>query len=196
LLDEFTRYKDLGGDRMDEKYEAFRYMKHYNKTLDMVISSFLITLVFVATRFINIRLPISVNGGLIHLGTGMLIISAIVFGGKKGAVAGAFGMALFDVLSGWLAWAPFTFIIRGVMGYIIGRFCENKKSYKEVTVWGVIGILLSGIWMVAGYYLTEVILYGNWISPVTSVPGNIIQIVVGSVIGIPVALVLKKRNIG
>lgn len=181
---------------MDERNEAFGHMKHYTKTLDMVISSFLITLVFVATRFINIRLPISVNGGLIHLGTGMLIISAIVFGGKKGAVAGAFGMALFDVLSGWLAWAPFTFIIRGVMGYIIGKFCENKKSYKEVIAWGVIGILLSGIWMVAGYYLTEVILYGNWISPVTSIPGNIIQIVVGSVIGIPVALILKKSNIG
>lgn len=181
---------------MDERYEAFGHMKYYKRTLDMVISAFLIALVFVATRFINIRLPISINGGLIHLGTGMLIISAIVFGGKKGALAGAFGMAIFDVLSGWLAWAPFTFIIRGVMGYVIGRLCETKKSYKQIAVWGGIGILLTGIWMVAGYYLTEVILYGNWISPVTSIPGNIIQIVVGSVIGIPVALVLKKRNIG
>jgi uncharacterized membrane protein len=181
---------------MDEKYEAFRYMKHYNKTLDMVISSFLITLVFVATRFINIRLPISINGGLIHLGTGMLIISAIVFGGKKGAVAGAFGMALFDVLSGWLAWAPFTFIIRGVMGYIIGRLCENKRNNKDVLVWGIMGVLISGTWMIAGYYLAEVVLYGNWISPVTSIPGNIIQIIVGSTIGIPAALILRKRNIG
>jgi uncharacterized membrane protein len=82
------------------------------------------------------------------------------------------------------------------MGYVIGKFCENKKNYKEVINLGILGILLSGIWMVAGYYFTEVILYGNWISPVTSIPGNIIQIVVGSVIGIPVALVLKKRNIG
>lgn len=181
---------------MDQGYEAFEHMKYYKKTLDMVVSAFLITLVFVATRFINIRLPISVNGGLIHLGTGMLIISSIVFGEKKGAVAGSFGMAIFDVLSGWLAWAPFTFIIRGVMGYIIGRLCKNKKNYKEIFAWGVIGVLISGIWMVAGYYLAEVILYGNWISPVTSIPGNIIQIVVGAVIGIPMALVLKKRNIG
>lgn len=181
---------------MNERYEVSGQMKYHKRTLDMVTSAFLIALVFVATRFINIRLPISINGGLIHLGTGMLIISAIVFGGKKGAVAGAFGMAIFDVLSGWAAWAPFTFIIRGVMGYIIGRLCENKKSYKEVIFWGVIGILIGGIWMVAGYYLTEVILYGSWVSPVTSIPGNIIQIVVGLVIGIPAALVLKKRNIG
>lgn len=181
---------------MDKRYEVSEHMKYYKRTLDMVISAFLIALVFVATRFINIRLPISINGGLIHLGTGMLIISAIVFGGKKGAVAGAFGMAIFDVLSGWAAWAPFTFIIRGVMGYIMGRLCENKKSYGEVIARGTIGILIGGVWMVVGYYLTEVVLYGSWISPTTSIPGNIIQIVVGAVLGIPVALLLKKRNIG
>lgn len=181
---------------MDKRYEEFKQMKHYSKTLDMVISSLLIAMVFVATRFINIRLPISVNGGLIHLGTGMLIISAIVFGARKGAISGAFGMAIFDVLSGWAAWSPFTFVIRGVMGYIIGRLCRNKRSYKEIIVWGTISTLISGIWMIAGYYIAEVILYGNWISPVTSIPGNAIQIIVGAVIGIPVSVILKKRNIG
>jgi uncharacterized membrane protein len=180
---------------MDGRYEASSQAKYHNKTLDMVISAFLIALVFVATRFIYIRLPISINGGLIHLGTGMLIIASIVFGGKKGAIAGAFGMAIFDVLSGWAAWAPFTFVIRGVMGYIIGKLCENRKSYKEIIIWGSIGIVFGGIWMVGGYYVTEGILYGNWISPVTSIPGNVIQIVVGTAIGIPVATVLKKRNI-
>ncbi|MGO0807035.1 ECF transporter S component, partial [Clostridioides difficile] len=36
-----------------------------------------------------------------HLGTAMLFISAIVFGGKKGALSGAIGMSLFDLISGW-----------------------------------------------------------------------------------------------
>ncbi len=49
----------------------------------MVETSLLIALVFIATKFINIRLPISINGGLVHLGTAMLFISAIVFGSKK-----------------------------------------------------------------------------------------------------------------
>ena len=38
----------------------------------------------------------------------MLSVVSILFGPKKGAVAGAIGMGLFDLISGWTLWAPFT----------------------------------------------------------------------------------------
>lgn len=163
-------------------------------TKDLVISSLLISLVFIATKFINIRLPISINGGLIHLGNTMLFISAIVFGKRKGAIAGAFGMGLFDIVSGWILWAPFTFLIRGIMGYIIGYISWGNNRNGNSNLYNVIAVLLSGIWMIIGYYLTEVILYGNWISPITSIPGNIVQIAIGIIIGLPIAKVLKRYN--
>ena len=53
------------------------------KTKDMVQTALLTALVFVATYFINIRLPIAASGGLVHLGTAMLFISSIVFGKEK-----------------------------------------------------------------------------------------------------------------
>lgn len=164
-----------------------------SKVKDMVITSLLIGLVFIFTRFINIRLPISINGGLIHLGNVMLFVSAIVFGKKKGAMAGAFGMALFDIMSGWMAWAPFTFVIRGAMGYIIGAIAEKREG-KNI-MYNIFGIILGGIIMIAGYYITEGILYGNWISPMTSIPGNITQILVGALLGLPTVIALKKANI-
>lgn len=164
-----------------------------SKVKDMVITSLLIGLVFIFTRFINIRLPISINGGLIHLGNVMLFVSAIVFGKKKGAMAGAFGMALFDIMSGWMAWAPFTFVIRGAMGYIIGSIAEKREG-KNI-MYNMFGIILGGIIMIAGYYITEGILYGNWISPMTSIPGNITQILVGALLGLPTVIALKKANI-
>ena len=43
-------------------------------------------------------------------------------------LAGAFGMGLFDLLSGWTAWAPFTFIIVGAMGYVVGAMTEGHHS--------------------------------------------------------------------
>jgi uncharacterized membrane protein len=162
---------------------------------DLVLSALLIAMVFIATRFINVRLPISINGGLIHFGTPMLFISAIVFGRGKGAAAGAFGMGLFDILSGWIAWAPFTFVIRGVMGYIVGTIAYGNKRGGKSVPWNIFAMLLSGIWMIAGYYLTEVILYNNWMAPVTSIPGNVIQLVLGGIIGIPAAMVLKRTNV-
>lgn len=165
-----------------------------SSVVDMAISALLIAIVFVATKFINIRLPISINGGLIHLGNTMLFTAAIVFGARKGAVAGAFGMGLFDIVSGWAAWAPFTFVIRGVMGYLIGTISNMDERNGVSIFWNVVAVLISGIWMIAGYYATEGILYGNWIAPVTSIPGNIIQIVIGAV-GIPLAIALKKTKL-
>jgi uncharacterized membrane protein len=166
-----------------------------NKIKDMVVTSLLIALVFVATSFIKIRLPISLNGGLIHMGNSMLFTAAIVFGPRKGAAAGAFGMALFDFLSEWAAWTPFTFVVRGVMGYIIGKvaYMNNKKGFNWA--YNLMGILLGSIWMLVGYYFTEVILYGNWIQPFTSIPGNVIQILIGVVVALPLSAALKRAKL-
>lgn len=178
-----------------ELEQEFRKPVTVNTTKDLVISGLLISLVFIATKFINIRLPISINGGLIHLGNTMLFMSAIVFGAKKGAAAGALGMAFFDISSGWAAWAPFTFVIRGVMGFIIGWMANTNEKNGNSILWNMVAIIIAGIWMLAGYYMTEVILYGNWISPMTSIPGNITQIVVGAVIGLPISAALKRTKI-
>lgn len=101
-------------------------------------------------------------------------------------------MGLFDLLSEWAMWAPFTFVVRGIMGYIIGKIAWSNGREGNNMLVNIAGILVSGVWMIAGYYATEGILYGNWVSPVMSIPGNITQIVVGLVIGVPVAKALKK----
>jgi len=45
---------------------------------------------------------------------------------------------------------------------------------------------------VTGYYLAEVLLYGNLILPAGSIPGNVMQILVAGIIVIPVVDKLKK----
>lgn len=170
-------------------------LKAGSRTHELVICSLLTSLVFIATRFLNIRLPISVNGGLIHLGNTMLFMSAIVFGKNKGAIAGAFGMGLFDILSGWVLWAPFTFIIRGLMGYITGSIAYRNNRNGESLLYNLMGILAASIFMIAGYYITEVILYGNLLAPITSIPGNVIQLLVGAVVAVPLSAALKRTKL-
>ncbi|OVE65294.1 ECF transporter S component [Clostridium diolis] len=162
------------------------------KTKDMVETALLTALVFVATAFINIRLPMLATGGLVHLGTVMLFVTAIVFGKEKGAIAAAVGMAIFDLSSGWALWAPFTFIVRGIMGYMVGAIAWSRNEEGNSIVLNLLAIVLSGIWMIAGYYITEGILYGNWASPVASIPGNVTQIVIGLLLGLPIAKVLRR----
>lgn len=169
-------------------------IKRNSKTRDLVESALLIALVFVATRFINIRLPVAIHGGLIHTGNAMLFLSAIVFGKKKGAIAGGFGMAIFDILSGWLAWAPFTFVIRFLMGYLIGHIAHLDKKNGESIFLNLFAICLAGILMIVGYYFTEVILYNNWITPFASIIGNVLQLVIGAAIGLPLVAAVKKTK--
>lgn len=161
------------------------------KTRALVINALLIALTLVATMFINIRLPIMGNGGLIHLGNVPLFIAAIVFGRKTGAIAGAFGMGLFDVISGWALWAPFTFVIVGTMGYVVGLISEKVPGNRYFV--NALAIATALIIKVVGYYFTEVILYGNWIQPFGSVPGNILQVAVAGIIVVPLVGRIKKR---
>lgn len=164
-----------------------------NKTRILVLNALFITLTFLATMFINIRLPLMGNGGLIHLGNVPLLIAAFLFGKKSGAIVGAFGMALFDIMSGWTLWAPFTFVIVGTMGYIAGLIAEKMPGKKSFVY--IMAVAVAMIIKVVGYYFTEVILYGNWIQPFGSVPGNIMQLVIAGIIVVPLTKGFEQRII-
>lgn len=157
---------------------------------EITITGLFIALVFVFTAFINIRLPIGGNGGLIHLGNIPLFIAAIIFGKKTGCIAGGVGMALFDLLSGWTIWAPFTLVIVGLMGYVVGYIAE--KSEKRKTLAYILAIIIACLIKVVGYYIAEVILYSNLVAPLASIPGNIIQV---SFAGIVTLLIVNKLAI-
>lgn len=156
----------------------------------MVVYALLIALTYVTTAFVNIRLPLMGNGGLIHLGNVPLFLAAIIFGKKAGAIAGAFGMGLFDLLSGWTIWAPFTFVIVGLMGYVTGAISEKLKVRPIIA--NTVAIFAALVVKVAGYYFAEVILYQNWIVPVGSIPGNVLQVTAAAVIVLPLADGLKR----
>jgi len=160
------------------------------KTKTLVINALFIAFTLAATMFINLRLPIMGNGGLIHLGNVPLFIAVFVFGKRTGAIAGAFGMGLFDLISGWTAWAPFTFVIVGAMGYVAGLISE-KVPGKKMLVY-TLAVAAALIIKIVGYYFVEVILYSNWIQPFGSIPGNVLQVVVAGIIVVPLAGRLRK----
>ena len=148
----------------------------------LTITAAFVALTYIFTAFINVKLPIAANGGLIHLGNVPLFIGAILFGKKTGAIAGGIGMGLFDLLSGWTLWAPFTLIIVGIMGFTVGKLTEDPRHQNMK--WYVIKVV--------GYYIAEVIIYGNPLAPVSSIPGNLVQIGVAAVI---VLVVITPLNL-
>lgn len=163
------------------------------RTHRLVITAMFIAITYIFTVFVNIRLPFGGNGGLIHLGNVPLFLAAILYGKRVGAVAGGVGMALFDLLSGWTAWAPFTLVVVAAMGYCVGAIME--KQQQHFYLWYVCAVVLALFIKVVGYYLAELILYGNPIVPLASIPGNIIQVSTAAVIVLVVVTPLQKALI-
>ncbi|WAM34619.1 ECF transporter S component [Caldicellulosiruptor morganii] len=121
------------------------------KTRFWVFSGLLAAAVFVLTFTIKIPLP----AGYFNIGDVIIMLASILFGKGIGFLAGSFGSALADVTSGYLIYAPFTFIVKGLEGYICGIVFESLKKDKKEIPGFIISSILSGIWMAAGYFLSE-----------------------------------------
>lgn len=161
-------------------------MKNF-KVIDLVVTSLFIALVYVFTWIVKIQLPFSPNGGLIHLGNVPFFLAAIFFDKRVGMTAGALGMGLFDLTSGWILWSPMTVISALIMGYIL-----NKMNYKKYTLKSLIlSFILVALVKVVVYYIGEIFILSSFAAPLASIPGNLIQIGVSSVI---VLVILKPME--
>lgn len=161
-------------------------MKNF-KVKDLVITSLFIALVYVFTWIVKIQLPFAPNGGLIHLGNVPFFLAAIFFDKRVGMTAGALGMGLFDLTSGWVLWSPMTVISALIMGYILNKFNYKHLKLKNL----LLSFVLVALVKVVVYYIGEVFILSSFVTPLASIPGNIIQISVSSVI---VLVVLKPME--
>lgn len=161
------------------------------KTHELALDALFIALTYAATWLLNIRLPFMGSGGLIHLGNVPLFVAAMLFGKKTGFLAGAFGMGLFDLMSGWTAWAPFTFVIVGAMGFAIGWISE-RQPFRAVFANDILCVAVALLIKIVGYYFAEVVLYQNWIAPFGSIPGNFIQVAVAGVLALILVPQLRR----
>ena len=144
----------------------------------LVTTSLMLALTTIATMFLKI--PVGV--GYIHLGDVLVLLSARLLPKKNAMLAAGIGAALADLLGGYAAWAPFTLVIK--IGMVLlaavpasargGRQARRRAAY----LW----LILAGAETVVGYYLAEVLLYGNWLVPFIGVPFNALQVAVGAVL--------------
>ncbi len=163
------------------------------EVIDVVEIGLLSAIIFGLT-WIYFPLPISItSGGIIHFGNIGLVVAAIVYGKWKGALAAMIGMTLFDITSGYMLWVPATIIVRFVMGYVIGLVAEKAKGRKIIYV---LAVLLGGIIMIAGYFCWSLIIYegteNRVVASLLSVPGDLIQVAIALLVGLPIALTLLK----
>ena len=156
------------------------------KVAKLAVAGVFTALIFLFTMYIQVQI-IPARGGLVHLGNVPLFFVAAFWGKRMGAACGALGMALSDLVTSWVIYAPITFIVVGLMGFVFGWIVNKNPSLPRLlaAVAAALGIKL------AGYYIGEVILYHSLLVPLASLPGNAIQVITGGIVAIPVILAVK-----
>lgn len=171
-------------------------MNRSEKTYTIVMTAMMTCLVLLTTYTFKIPTPFQ---GYVHLGDAMIFLSVLAVGRKNGAVAAAFGSAMADLLGGYVAFAPWTFVIKGLMALVMGWCIDYmvKKETKTIKIAGVplveiIGMVLAGIVMVLGYGVADAVLAGNIMTGILSMPANCGQFAAGVVIASVLAAALYK----
>ena len=76
------------------------------------------------------------------------------------------------------------------MGFAAGTISDKLKVRPAAA--NTIAVAAALVIKVVGYYFAEVILFGNWIAPFGSIPGNVVQVVAAGIIVVPFAGKLKE----
>ena len=147
-------------------------------TWNLVLTALFCALTTVATTVIAI--PVTGTQDYINIGDSMIFTGAYLLGPFAGAIIGAIGSALGDLILGYYYWIPFTVVIKGLEGLVFGflvKFLIPKKrtlSYILTVVYS----FLSGLIMVVGYFIANLILYRNIVTSSIVIPMNFIQLAI------------------
>jgi uncharacterized membrane protein len=127
------------------------------------------------------------DGGYIHPGDAGIYFSAFAFGPWVAAIVGGLGTALADVAGGYPQWAPFSFLIHGAQGLVVGWMYR-----KWSTIGGMIAATVVGGVIVVVGYLPVGMLLASPAQALASVPWNIVQVAIGGIISIPLFLLVRR----
>ena len=160
------------------------------KTQRIVMASLLAALCCVATMIIKIPSPLK---GYLNLGDCIVLLSGWLLSPTYGFAAAGIGSALADMFSGYIVYAPATFVIKGIMA-IIAHYCfkgMNKKLGNTTS--RIAGGALAEIEMILGYFIFEGFMYG-FAPSFVNIPANGVQGVTGLIIGLILVKIFEKTN--
>ena len=166
-------------------------MKKNGATKKIAIAALLAALTCVTTMIIKIPSPLK---GYLNLGDCVVLLSGWMLNPAYGFLAAGLGSALADLFSGYIVYAPATFVIKGLMALI--AFYGFKSLHHKIgnLPSRIIVGLLAEVVMILGYYGFEGFLYGFGPSLV-NIPANAIQGLAGLILGCALIKVFEKSKI-
>lgn len=135
------------------------------------------------------HIPMGANGGYLHFGDAFIYLAACLLPTPYACAAAAIGGGLADFISGAPIWILPTMIIKPLTAVWF------TSRGKLLCGRNVAALFLAGLVSNAGYYLAEVFLTGNWIAPLATQWGGLVQSGGSALVFVIMALALDRVKI-
>lgn len=169
----------------DHKLES----KKVKKQLDIRIltrAAMISAIIFVMTRFPMIG---PIGTGYVHLGDGAVMLAAALLPQPYAIIAAVIGASLADLTAGYFIYIPMTAIIKGAMTLLFSSKSEKLVSLRNITALAV-SIVINAL----GYYIGEAIISKSFAVPLSSIPFNLLQGIVGAIIFVVLAIIIDANT--
>jgi len=124
-------------------------MKENNKILLLAQAALFAALCYIGFQFFRFDFTLGVSKTAIHFGNTFCVLGALLIGGRLGGLAGAVGMTIADLTSGYAVSAPKTFIFKLCIGLIVGFVAHRAARLSEhhekgyIVKWAVISAFIG-----------------------------------------------------
>ena len=172
-------------------------------------------LCYIGFSFFKIDIPVGTEKTAFHLGNVFCVLAALLTGGLYGGLAGAVGMTIADLTSGYVTSAPKTFFLKLCIGLIVGLvahkiFKLNEEEHSARYVAGVT-VLSAAAGMVFNIFADPIVgyFYKTYllgvpqdlskalakIGALTTSVNALIAVIVASVLYLAIRPAMKKANL-
>jgi len=158
-----------------------------SKTKKLVFAALLAALSYGATAVLMVPSP---TGGYMNLGDAVVLLGAFLLGPGYGALAGAIGPALADLLSGYMMYVPGTLVIKGLMALTAAWLYRLLGKTGRAAA---VGAAAAETIMVVGYWLYDgIFLLGSLAGSAVGIPSNLMQAIFGALVGVMLSAALRR----
>lgn len=152
----------------------------------MCLSGIFTAIVYLFTAYLHIPS----HTGYTHIGDGFLYLAACLLPLPYAAFVGAGGALLADCLTGFAIWAPGSVLIKA--GAVL---FFSRRSKRILSTRNMLALIPACLLCIGGYYLYESLITGNFIAPLSGIPGYITQSILSSILFILLGFAFDKLHI-
>lgn len=164
----------------------------------LTLAGMFAALAFACFSYLRIEIPMGLGlTGKIYVGHAFILLSALVLGAKYGALSGAVGLTLADLLAGYTTSAPPTFLAKFLLGWStawaaqhlchLDQLTEDRTRLRAAAIACIVGSIVNVITEPLIRYSFKVSILGlpqqvAYVSAVNCAVSNVVSVVLAVVL--------------